>query len=159
MDAPTDIELLRQELEALAGHKAAAIKALDAIAAEEQRLELALNVVQSLRAKHAFNPDGAPACQAASIGPTAALGTPTAVATQPRPRPSVEDDKAPTVEVLLREAVVSVGSSGATSSALFETVKKRREVTDSTLNSTLSRMVSKKLVRRDGRLYFPQVAH
>lgn len=159
MDTPSDIDLLRQEQEALASRKAAAIKELDSIAAEEQRLESALSLVQSLRAKHAFHPENAAAYQATPAGPTALFGTPTAIVGQPKPRRSGHDDDKATVESLLREAVATVGASGATSSALFEVVKTRRKTTDSTLISTLSRMVGKKQVRRDGRLYFPPTAH
>jgi hypothetical protein len=118
-----------------------------------------LSVVQSLRAKHVFNPDNAAAYQAAPLGPTAVFGTPHAIAHPPKPRRSGHDDDKATVESLLRDAVASVGASGATSSALFETVKALRQTTVGTLNSTLSRMVGKKQVRREGRLYFPSATH
>lgn len=159
MDNPSDTALVRQELANLDLREASVLKELDDIAAEKQRLQSALSVLQAVRAKHGILvADSATASQASSASadaPTADTG----VGPKRRRSGHAEADKAATVESLLCEAVATAGPSGATSATIFGTVKKWRHVTDNTLTSTLSRLVGKKLVRRDGRLYFPTATH
>ncbi len=152
MNTPSDLDLLQRELASLAARKSEAIKELDALSAEEQRLESAMAVLRVVRAKHGAE---------LSANATASAVVTATLTVAERPKPAEQDDagKPGTVETMLRDVVASGGAQGATSSALFAAVKKLRPISDATLSSSLSRLVRKKQIRRDGKLYFPAPTH
>lgn len=154
MAQQTESELLAQRLEAIVSERTAIKKRDDELSADEQRIRLALDVIRAVVADHSrpfelkpTQPIGLHGTLGVAADVTAALAAtqPPAQVTPPvRPKQRLED--------LILEAFEA--KDGMTS---LEVVAMLELVSDSkreSVMSTLSRMASKGMMRREGRLYF-----
>jgi len=147
-----DLELIAQERTALAAEKAAVMKRLDELTASEQRLTMAEELIRALRIKRA--PTSLVTLTAIATAHANAAATLTDAA-----KTEQGAEKAQKIETLIEDALREAGAVGATSQDIFAKVTAIREAKPESLASTLSRMVSKKAARREGKLYFLPAPH
>lgn len=150
MNAPADaLQMLRDELIAIRSERQALAKRDAELTASEQRAAIAIEVVEAI-ASRAMS--GAIAAVQLANATLTAEGK--SQATEPRSllvgmggRPRVAS---------LEDHIGDVAgdSGGLTSDEIVAGVQKITEAKAESVKSTLSRMVKKGLMRRDGRLYF-----
>lgn len=145
----TESELLAKRLDAILSERAAIKKRDDELSADEQRIRLALDVIKSVMADYGQAPEVRPAIQLsghATVSMTASgtlSTTPTALApAQPKQR----------LEDLILQAFDA--KDGMTSLEVVGMLELVSEAKRESVMSTLSRMASKGLMRREGKLYF-----
>lgn len=155
MAPQTDTELLAERLDAIRSEKAALMKKVEELDADEQRIKYALDVFRSVLGERAQAPEPKAAVALsghATIGMTAtgtlSVGSsaPTVVVQGGQQRPKQ------TLEELIMGAFEA--KDGITSIEVAELVQMFTDAKPESIKSTLSRMGGKGLVRRDGRLYF-----
>lgn len=154
MSYPTESKLLAQRLEAIQAERIAIKRRDEELSADEQRIRLALEVIRSVVAEYGSEseaqPTTLPSAHAALSLPGLALSatgstTPAAPASfQSQPKQRLEDLILQAFDA--KEGMTSLEVAGLLSHAKRESVM-----------STLSRMVSKGMVRREGKLYLRSV--
>lgn len=145
----TESELLAQRLDAILSERAAIKKRDDELSADEQRIRLALDVIKSVMADYGQAPEVRPAIQLsghATVSMTASgtLSTAPAATVPAQPKQRLEN-------LILQAFEAKDGMTSLEVVSLLELVSDAKR---ESIMSTLSRMVSKGLMRREGRLYF-----
>jgi len=152
MPQQSESDLLSARLEAIRAEKRSLQRRLDDLDATEHRISYALDVFRSVvaDAQQAGSGDVSVALAGASMLAVGASGTLVAVSSSgegvagPRPKQRLED--------LILAAFGDSG--GLTSVEIAAAVDKVSDAKRESVLSTVSRMASKKLLRREGKLYF-----
>lgn len=145
----TESELLTQRLDAILSERTAIKKRDDELSADEQRIRLALEVIKSVMADYGQLPEARPAAQLsghATVSLTAS-GTLSSVPATPspiQPKQRLED-------LILQAFEAKDGMTSLEVVGMLELVSDAKR---ESVMSTLSRMASKGLMRREGKLYF-----
>ncbi|HMR81249.1 MAG TPA: hypothetical protein PKD61_39325 [Polyangiaceae bacterium] len=152
MPQQSESDLLSARLEAIRAEKLSLQRRLDELDATEQRISYALDVFRSVvadaqRAGSANVTVGLAGVSMNAVGGSGALDAVSASGegvAGPRPKQRLED--------LILEAFGESG--GLTSVEIAAAVDKVSDAKRESVLSTVSRMASKKLLRREGKLYF-----
>jgi hypothetical protein len=148
---PTETELLLQRLDRLRASKASLTKALDEVTADEQRIAYALEVVRAVVAesKHSLS-----APLGAEVGAQAATGALAAYLASPEAR--IGDKEEGRGKQNLQNVILQLFTArdGLTSNQVAEVAAVVSGAKKESVQSTMSRMCAKELLRRQGRLYF-----
>jgi predicted transcriptional regulator len=147
----SDTELLADRLDAILTEKAALMKRIEELSADEQRIKYALDVFRSVLGGLASS--GAAAVQLGSVALNATGGSAVVQSSGATSSPS---DERPTQRQTLESIILNViGSTGAlTSIEVADAVKLTSDAQRNSVLSTLSRMASKGRLRKEGKLYF-----